>query len=74
MQSFDCEVKLLIFPRNKPTDQNKFDNCKKVGRPEQNCCSNPTCTWRYCMPKDSINADIVSLVCIFYCIKSKLGK
>ena len=29
MQSFDLEIQLLIFPGNKATDQNKFDNCEE---------------------------------------------
>ena len=29
MQSFDREAQSLIFPENKTTDQNKFDNCEE---------------------------------------------
>ena len=30
MQSFDREIQSLIFPGNKATDQNKFDNCESA--------------------------------------------
>ena len=29
MQSFDWGIHSLIFPGNKATDQNKFDNCEE---------------------------------------------
>ena len=29
MKSFDHEVQSLIFPGNKATDQNNFDNCEE---------------------------------------------
>ena len=29
MQSFDREIQSMIFPGNKATDQNKFDNCEE---------------------------------------------
>ena len=29
MQSFDHEIQSVIFPGNKVTDQNKFDNCEE---------------------------------------------
>ena len=29
MQSFDREIQSLIFPGNKATGQNKFDNCEE---------------------------------------------
>ena len=29
MQSFDHEIQSLMFPGNKATDPNKFDNCEE---------------------------------------------
>ena len=61
MQNFDREIQSLIFPGNKATDQNKFDNCEELKTPEPNCWRNVfvlTCTWRYCMSKTAINADV----------------
>ena len=29
MQSFDRDIQSLVFPANKATDQNKFDNCEE---------------------------------------------
>ena len=29
MQTFDREIQSLVFPGNKATDQNKFDNCEE---------------------------------------------
>ena len=29
MQSFDRDIQSLIFPGNKATDQNEFDNCEE---------------------------------------------
>ena len=29
MQSFDRKIQSLIFPENKATDQNEFDNCEE---------------------------------------------
>ena len=37
---FDLEVQSLIFPENKATDRNKFDNCEKIRALELNCCRN----------------------------------
>ena len=35
MQWFDREIQSLIFPGNKATDQNKFDNCEEHGHLNQ---------------------------------------
>ena len=35
MQSFDREIQSLIFPGNKATDQNKFDNYQEYERLNQ---------------------------------------
>ena len=41
--------------------QSSLAGDRRVRTPEPNCCRNvfdPTCTWRYCMSKTAINADV----------------
>ena len=61
MQSFDSEIKSLIFPGNKTTDQNQFDNCEEYEHPNQIVAETfliRLILGDICISKTAINADV----------------
>ena len=61
MQSSGHEIQSLIFPANKATDQNKFDNCQEYEYLNQIVAETSLIRLvlgRFCTSKTAINADV----------------